>query len=157
MRLPSKFIISSISFLIDGVMKSSNADFMSWTRLTAYLLGPGTILMTITVHYPVVQVWRRTVITFHFCKVVCVLVVESQQEVNTEGLILSEEDVSWSLSSSTSSSTSQTYSPLCHFHDQRDVATPHWQKTFPEKSFSVEREHTEHQEKWFRRLQCELL
>ncbi len=44
---PSKFIISSILFSTGGVMKSSNADFISWTWLTAYLVGPGTILMTL--------------------------------------------------------------------------------------------------------------
>lgn len=41
--LPSKFVISSISFSIDGF---TIANFTSWTWLTAYLVEPRTILMT---------------------------------------------------------------------------------------------------------------
>lgn len=61
-------------------MKSSNDDFMFWTWPTSYLAGLESFWWQHQEVYPVVQGKKQTIITFHFWKVVCFLVVERQQE-----------------------------------------------------------------------------
>ncbi len=62
-------------------MKSSNADFISWTWLSAYLVGPGTILMILeALSLPCHSSGERdcdgeTLFAFHHCFTVFVLVL----------------------------------------------------------------------------------